>query len=254
MKTPNAWYGYRRDRLDQRDHLFKPAAMRLPATIDLRPHCPPVMDQGRLGSCTAHGITGALRYELMHNAQADVPLARLQLYFDERTVEGTVGEDSGAEIRDGIKCAGKIGVGHESLWPYRIGKFKQKPPAKVYADAIQFEALSYQRVAVDVSHLKAALAQGFVVVIGVTLYDSFESAAVAKTGVVPMPSLHEGIAGGHCLYVAGYGQKPGTFTVRNSWGSSWGDSGDCYFPEAYLGSAKLGSDYWIIQTAGRRAA
>lgn len=253
MTSRNAWYGCRRDSLDTRDHHFVPGAIRLPAVVDLRPHCPPVMNQGSLGSCTAHGITGALRYELMRAGSPDVALARLQLYYDERTIEGTIGEDAGAEIRDGIKSAGKLGVAHEKLWPYRVGNFKTKPSDAVYRDAIQFEALSYERVAVDAAHIKAALAAGHPVVIGVSLYDSFESDAVAKTGVVPMPRAHESPVGGHCLYVVGYGQKPGTFTVRNSWAADWGDKGDCYFSEAYLGSTKYGSDYWIINTAGRRS-
>ena len=245
-------YGCNRDAEDARDHPFLPRAVQLPPSVDLRPHCPPVMDQGQLGSCTAHGITGALRYELIKSGHKDVPLSRLQLYFDERALEGTINSDSGAQIRDGIKCAAKNGVAHEALWPYRIDRFRQKPSANVYADAVQFEALSYERVAVDAVAVKSALAQGFPVVIGVTLYDSFESQAVARTGMVPMPEPGEGVAGGHCMYVVGYGQKPGTFTVRNSWGASWGDGGSCYLPEAYLGSPKLGSDYWIIKTAGRK--
>lgn len=248
----NARYGYRRDRHDPRDHLFKPAAIRLPASVDLRPHCPAVMDQGQLGSCTAHGITGALRYELMRAGAKDIALSRLQLYYDERAIEGTVRQDAGAEIRDGIKSAGKLGVGRETFWPYQVAKFRSKPAAKVYADAVQFEALAYERVEVRADAIKAAIAAGFPVVIGVTLYNSFESQAVERSGVVPMPAPGEAIAGGHCMYVVGYGQKPGTFTVRNSWGKSWGDAGDCYMPEAYLGSTHYGSDYWIIRTAGRR--
>jgi C1A family cysteine protease len=246
----NAWYGCRRDTKDARDHLFHPKAVRLPVSVDLRDHCPPVMDQGQLGSCTAHGITGALRYERMAAGKTDVKLSRLQLYYDERVLEGSVNDDAGAEIRDGIKSAGKIGVGHETLWPYRIGKFKQKPPAKVYADAVHFEALTYERVQVATSHVQAALAAGHPVVIGVSLYESFESLSVEKTGVVPMPDLVcEQMVGGHCLYVVGYGQKPKHFTVRNSWGISFGDKGDVYFPFGYIGSTKFGSDYWIIKTA-----
>jgi hypothetical protein len=54
-----------------------------------------------------------------------VKLARLQLYYDERKAEGSVSSDSGAEIRDGIKCAAKIGVGHERLWPYDIANSRE---------------------------------------------------------------------------------------------------------------------------------
>jgi C1A family cysteine protease len=251
LRRENAWYGCRRDTRDARDHEFSARAGHLPAAVDLREHCPPVMNQGELGSCTAHGITGALRYLLRKAGRPDVPLSRLQLYFDERVIERSVREDAGAEIRDGIKSAAKIGVGPEKLWPYQVSKFKTKPPMAVYNAATPFNALEYSRVAVDAAHLKTALAAGFPVVIGVSLYSSFDGADVEKTGVVPMPDLmHEQLEGGHCMYVVGYGQKPGYFTVRNSWDTDWGDKGDCYFPEAYLGSTKLGSDYWVVHGIG----
>ena len=120
-----AGYGFRRDSKDDRDHIFDHAASlaklgTLPPTVDLSQHCPPVMDQGQLGSCTAHGITGALRYAMIAAGQGDFDMARLQLYYDERVVEGTVKSDAGAEIRDGIKCAAGNGVGHETLWPYAV--------------------------------------------------------------------------------------------------------------------------------------
>lgn len=245
-----AWYGLRRDTRDQRDHIFNVAPVHLPPSADLRQWCPPVMDQGELGSCTAHGITAALRFGLIKAGKPDVPLSRLQLYYDERAIEGTIRSDAGAEIRDGIKTAAKLGVGPESLWPYTIAKFVRKPPAAVYKAALDFQALTYQRVTVAVSSLKAALATGFPVVIGISVYESFEGEDVAKTGIVPLPGEKEQLAGGHCMLAVGYGQKPGFFTVQNSWASDWGDKGFCYLPEAYLGSPKLGSDYWLINTVG----
>jgi C1A family cysteine protease len=194
---------------------------------------------------------GRVAHAADRRRQADVALSRLQLYYDERKIEGSVYSDSGAEIRDGIKSAAKVGVGPEALWPYKISKFKVRPPQKVYDAAIAFNALKYERVAVNTDHIKAALASGVPVVIGISLYDSFESDAVAKTGVLPMPDLHkEKMIGGHCMYAVGYGQHKGTFTVRNSWADDWGDRGDCYIPEAYLGSLKFGSDYWLIRGVG----
>lgn len=245
------WYGCRRDVSDARDREFKPKATRIPKAYDLRAHCPPVMDQGEVGSCTAHAITAALRYLLLKSGKPDIPLARLQLYYDERKIEGTTSEDAGAEIRNGIKCAVKLGVAHEALWPYDIARFKDAPNAPVYADALKFHAVTYERVAVITSAIKAAIYSGFPVVIGVSLYDSFEGDAVEKTGNVPMPNLKtEQLVGGHCMLTVGYGQRTGMFTVQNSWNTDWADKGFCYLPEAYLGSPKFGSDYWIIKSVG----
>lgn len=246
----NGWYGCRRDTRDARDIVFRPRAIRLPDRVDLRPNMPPVMDQGNIGSCTAHGITAALRYLRLSAGKPDVPFSRLQLYYDERVIEGTVGEDAGAEIRDGIKCAAKIGVARETMWSYDPSRFRDKPTPPVYGDARAYKSLAYERVPVSVSALKQALARKLPVIIGVSVYESFESKAVEKSGVVPMPNLkREGLVGAHCMLVVGYGQRPGCFTVRNSWGADWGDHGDCYLHEAYIGSDKYGADYWLTSSA-----
>lgn len=251
FKRSKKWYGCIRDTRDPRDVEFKPKALRYSPTKDLRKDCPPVMDQGNLGSCTANGITGALRYLLIKNRKPDVKLSRLQLYYDERVVESSIMEDAGAEIRDGIKCAAKLGVGNENLWPYDIRRFTEKPPAEVYKDAVQFEALTYRRVAVMTSAVKTSISQGFPVVIGISLFESFESATVERTGVVPMPNINrEQMIGGHCMYLVGYGQRRGYFTCRNSWHTNWGDKGDCYLPEQMVGSAAFGADYWRIEAVG----
>ena len=244
-----AWLGYKRDLKDRRDRLFAPnpsVLKSLPASVDLRRWCPPVMDQGAIGSCSAHAITAALRFALIKSGKPDAALSRLQLYYDERAVEGTTASDAGAELRDGIKCAAKIGVAHEPLWPYDVAKFKRKPTRKVYSDALKFTALTYERVEVDATKLKAALAGGSPVVIGISVFEAFEGDDVAKSGVVPMPAAKDAPVGGHAMLAIGYGQKPGYFTVQNSWASDWGSGGLCFVPEAYLGDATLGSDYWQI--------
>lgn len=249
-----AWYGCIPDLPDQRDRkfMFSPAqalmpTSALPASVDLREWLPPVMDQGSLGSCTAHGVTAALRYNWINNDQPDIPLSRLALYYDSRMLEGSVASDSGAQIRDVIKVAAK-GVAREALWPYDLTKWSERPPQEAYKDAPLHEAIEYRRVDVSARAIKTALFTGRPVIVGVTLYASFESDSVAATGVVPMPAKHEHVVGGHCLLVWGYGQRPGFFSVRNSWGESWGHKGDCFFPEAYLSSPDYASDLWVISS------
>lgn len=248
----NKWFGCKRDLRDARDHHFVPKAARLPASVDLRANCAPVLDQGALGSCVSHGVTGALRHALkVQHDHRDFHMCRLQNYYDSRAMEGTINEDAGCEIRDGIKAAANLGIGHETIWPYIISKFTKKPPPKTYVDALHFKALEYQRVNVSIADIKAAIAEGYPVVIGITVYESFESLAVEKTGVVPYPDVsREQILGGHCMLAVGYNQHLGYITVRNSWGINFGDEGDLYLPEKYAGSTSFGGDYWIITHEG----
>ncbi len=241
-------YGCRPDTADQRDHPFLPKAIRLPAHVDLTAHMPPVMDQGDLGSCTAHGILAAFRYDLISQAKPDLELSRLMLYYEERALEHTIKSDAGAEIRDGLKALTKVGVCPESLWPYDVKKFATAAPKTAYACAKQHEALSYQRVTPSLSAIRGALAGGLPVIIGCTLYDSFESDAVARTGLVPMPKRNEAVAGGHCMIVTGYDDASQRFRVRNSWSKDWGKAGDALMPYPYLTNTDLTSDLWIVSS------
>src|SRR5206468_2985246 len=98
---------------DQRDFQFKaPVAFvkKLPVKIDLQKQCPPVYDQGQLGSCTANAIGGAFEFELMKQKTAVFIPSRLLIYYNERVMEHTVDIDSGAQIRDGMKSVNKQGA------------------------------------------------------------------------------------------------------------------------------------------------
>jgi hypothetical protein len=114
--------------------------------VNLRLHGPPAYDQGQLGSCTGNAIAGAIEFERMKQGLSDFEPSRLFIYYNERVMEGTVGSDSGAQIRDGIKSVSKLGAPPESDWPYDIERFTEKPPAKVYGDAAKNRVTSYQRV------------------------------------------------------------------------------------------------------------
>jgi len=129
-------YGWAPDLPDHRDFTYSAPAqflMALPTTVDLRPQCPPVYDQGQLGSCTGNSIAGSIQFEQMkQNLKSFVP-SRLFIYYNERVLEHTVNSDSGAQIRDGMKVVAKLGAPPETDWPYDIAKFAEKPPANAFS-------------------------------------------------------------------------------------------------------------------------
>lgn len=244
-------YGWVPDLPDHRDHLYAaPArvAAKLPAKVDLRSKCPPVLDQGALGSCTANAIGNAYRFNQMKQklAGAFAP-SRLFIYYNERAMEGTINSDAGAMIRDGIKSIAKQGVCPETLWPYDISKFAKKPPATAFKEALKNQALSYRRLTQTTSQLKGCLAEGYPFVLGITVYESFESDSVAKTGKVPMPSTSEKCLGGHAVLCVGYDDAKQCLIVMNSWGPKWGAKGFFYLPYAYATDPNLAADFWTVQ-------
>ena len=239
-------YGWVPDLPDQRDFLYAaPSAVqqKIPKSVDLSKKCPPVYDQGQLGSCTANAIAAAIEFE---QKKRFVP-SRLFIYYNERVIEGTVDSDSGAQIRDGIKSVATQGAPPEKDWPYVIAKFRDTPPTSAFRDAKADIVTLYQRLIQDLNTMKGCLASGYPFVFGFTVYASFEGPKVAKNGIVPMPAADEKMVGGHAVLAVGYDDASRHFLVRNSWGPLWGLKGYFKMPYAYLTTAKLASDFWTIR-------
>lgn len=243
-------YGWTPDLPDGRDLMFAaptPIVTALPARVDLRPDCPPVYNQGQLGSCTANAIGAAYEYDVMRQGGPGFRPSRLFVYYNERAMEGTVDSDSGAQIRDGVKSIHKRGACSESTWPYKIGQFTEKPPAPAYREAKAHQLEVYQRVTQTLGQLKGCLAAGYPFVFGFTVYESFESEQVARTGKVDMPQAGEQIVGGHAVMAVGYDERDQRFIVRNSWGKSWGQDGYFTMPYPYLLQGTLSRDFWTLR-------
>jgi C1A family cysteine protease len=243
-------YGWRPDSPDMRDYLMAvEPAKALPRSLSLRRQMPPVYDQGQLGSCTANSIGAILEFNELKQDEANAATpSRLFIYYNERAMEGTVTQDSGAEIRDGIKSVAQLGAPPETDWPYVITKFTRKPPAKAYRDALRHEAIRYARVPQTETGIQNVLAAGYPISFGFTVYESFES-DVGPDGIVPMPEPDETVVGGHAVVATGYKRSRGQlyFECRNSWGPDWANHGYFFLPASYVTSSNLARDFWVIE-------
>ena len=95
--------------------------------------------------------------------------------------------------------------------------------------------------------MKACLASGYPFVFGFTVYESFESDAVAQSGHAPMPGPGEKVLGGHAVMAVGYDDSQQWFIIRNSWGTEWGMEGYFTLPYDYLANDNLSDDFWTIR-------
>ena len=252
----NRKYSWIPDLPDQRDYLPTLKGIGVPPSVDLRPHLYDCWDQGNFGSCTGNAVGACIMFDVIKRKER-LPLkpSRLMLYYWGRELEGTTGFDGGAMIRDVVKGANANGVCRECFWDYTQSNLLTHPTKKAMA-AVKEHALTYVRLDTSPRSLvvmKEVLAEGYPFVYGFTVYESFESNAVAVTGKVPMPGPNEAVLGGHAVTAMGYVDDPswvggGYFIVRNSWGTGWGQNGHCYFPYQYLLDDSISADFWAIYT------
>jgi C1A family cysteine protease len=167
------------------------------------------------------------------------------IYYNERAMEGTVNSDSGANIRDGIKSIANQGVCSNTEWSDAVSNWKKKPTTKCYSDALKNKAVLYRSVPVDINSIKTVMAQGYPIVFGFTVYESFESDIVTRTGIVPMPKKSESALGGHCVDGADFDDSKRACLCRNSWGAAWGLNGNFWLPYDYF-TSNLVSDIWVV--------
>jgi C1A family cysteine protease len=246
-------FGWKPSLPDQRDLIADTSEIKVAEEVDPRSDLPAVYDQGQLGSCTANAVAAALEYNDRLDGDSDLGTpSRLFIYYFERKVEGSPpDQDTGAYGRDGFKVAKRWGTPPESDWPYsdaNPGAFQEEPPQKVMDEAAKHKLeAAYRAVPRSVDSFKAVLSNRQTCAFGFTVYESFESDAVAKTGIVPMPGRDERVLGGHEVLMVGYlKDEPNYALVRNSWGDGWALDGYCLFPWAYLLS-QLASDFRTIR-------
>lgn len=241
-------FHWTRDKVDNRDFMFKASTTKTEQKVDLRRFATKIEDQGRLGSCTGNSIASAIEMlNLKNNGKRADDLSRLFIYYYERLLMGTVDYDSGATIRDGMKAVNKYGAPLESLWPYLINKFKTSPSSVAVNDAARRKVTRYER-AIDFNACINALNEGFPVTVGFMVYKSFMSQSVANTGMMPYPNANrETLLGGHAVLLVGYNHGNQRFIVKNSWGTNWGDRGYFYMPYEVIKNTRMSGDFWVIK-------
>lgn len=181
----------------------------------------PVLDQRATGTCVAHGWIGRI---LAGPVMQSVLLSPYDLYrrivvndeFPENDFEATAPDaelQGGTSVRAGAKVLQDLGYVTQYLW------------ARDVADLRGWHLAGFGGVVMGVSWHTGMMepdADGY----------------ISATG---------GVEGGHCVVSSGWddcakhrGKPVRAMRIRNSWGTSWGQRGNCWIEETEL--AKLCQD------------
>lgn len=228
----------------------------LPPLTDLEQWCGPVKDQGNLGACTAFAGCGMREFlyrkytPYEKNMIAAPVFSPMFLYWKEREFDGSLSEgDTGSTGRSACNVLNGAGVCLETGDPYNPSNFQTAPTPEQIAEAAKFTAGSYHRV-YAVQDIKSCLTSGYALVLGFTVFESFEE-NIGSDGMMPVPNKKtEQVLGGHETLIIGYDDEKSALKVRNSWGKGWGASGNFYMPYSVAADSDVFMDAWIQHLGG----
>ena len=204
-----------------------------PAKADLRPLFTPIKNQGSLGACSAFALVAIYEYILRKNKQQEADLSEAFVYYNVRRKENKLDTDPGSSLYNVVLSMGADGVCSETLCPYSENPEMEQPTEAAYEDALKRRIVKALNVQKNVSHIKAAVSDGYPVAVSLKIFESFAT----EGGFIPRPTdeeIENGQSGYHAMVVCGYSDEEKMFIVRNSWGTKFGDHGYCYIPYSYF--------------------
>lgn len=216
----------------------------LPDVVDLRPWCGPIKDQKDEPSCTGHAFSSAREWISRKVFKTSPILSPQYAYVRALMAQGSFpgGEGSDGETLCNVLIAN--GCCEESAFPYVPGQII-KPTPEQDVNAWRYRLGAYHGLTTSQVCLSVlGDPVPWPVEIGFTVYESFESGAVASTGVMPYPEAGENVLGGHEVLAVGYDvgaaptirphTAPPSVLIQNSWGPGWGEKGWFWMPIGYL--------------------
>ena len=228
-------YGRRKDTPDARDRLFRARAVRgvvLPPAISLAAFAGPIKNQGDEGSCTAESGSSYIEWGCRAYLKQAPILSAQDLYANELIADGDFPNDYGSQPRTTCQVLTKQGVCPESLYPFVSGQILAPTPAQAAA-ALPYKWAGYHSVAGSAAAV-ACLGnplRPWPVLFAFDVYESFESQAVADSGIYS-PKSGESMVGGHQMVALGYDVGatptlrpagcPPAVLCQNSWDTDWG--------------------------------
>jgi C1A family cysteine protease len=203
-----------------------------PASLDWRNingqnYVTPIRNQGSCGSCWAFASAAAL--EASRLITANTPNTDLNLAEQILVSCSGAGDCNGGYINTAADFMRNVGLPVESCYPY-TGTNGTCSNACANYQSSTYKILSWNWVTTTsnttVDSLKSAVYTYGPLLTTMDVYSDF---SYYHSGVYTYTS--GGYLGGHAVLIVGYDDPGQYFTVKNSWGTGWGESG--YFKIGY---------------------
>ena len=200
----------------------------------------PVRDQGQWGRCVGE-MWRALFCSLgIRAGKGVINYSSWFAYNMGRDYEGTpLTEDSGLVISDSAESVEKNGMCLDEFMPSDEDHFSEEPSPEAKANGAEHQLImAYHCPTLD--EIRRSLADGWVVGIGMSVFENMMSPEAARTGVVKMPEPGERLLGGHAVVLWDCDMKEviegrvGQLTCRTPWGEDWGQKSDFKLPVDYV--------------------
>ncbi len=211
--------------------------------VDLRKYVTPVGDQGQTGRCSAFAWTHAAemsRNILNPDSQGASPrlspnftmLEFQRMQGDARDYQYAYqGGDGTISGPDPGEVLVEYGTCRQELWPDdRPAPLKQEEQLEADAERYKLEAAPLP-IAID--DVKKVLSAGCPVHVSMNTGATFSD--VGRDGMFNAAEAPSGRHGRHAMLIVGY--VGNFFTLKNSWGTDWGDKGFCYIPKNVLAAS-----------------
>jgi len=170
-----------------------------------------VKDQGQCGSCWAFSATEAIE-SFAQIAGKGLKVAAPQQVVSCDKVDG--GCNGGWPYNAYTYVHGAGGIEGETSYPYTSGTTGATGTCKFDGSKIVLPVAGYKSITKGEANLEAALNVGPVsVCVDATTWGSYTGGILSSCGT----------SVDHCVQAVGYTAT--TWTIRNSWGSGWGESG-----------------------------
>lgn len=213
-------------------NLLPPNAPGAPiATVDLRKSCPPVLDQDGYNCCA--GCSGTMGDRLAEIIAGNPdPLSSVADLYD----RCNGGIDEGADLPTCVNTMTGAGTAPSSLVPNWQIPIEAAVPGIDAARAAN--CLAHATFLPDEPSMLAAVEKGTPVYFGIVVTNRFNPDAAGYIG--PYGGRAEG---GHAVLAIGVSATSTghAYIVRNSWGESWGLSGNCLLDSSWAQPAIYGA-------------